>query len=496
MELAPKKLAYIGLICLALGFLFDYFFHNQTPGIAFVIYSGLLLAVFYLLAKHLKISFYKPTDRALKLLVLPIVFFSAMLAVRDSHFLVFWNVVATFGLLLVFAGYATGSSLGNYRIIDFLITAFILPLKFIGSAFVSLGRLVLIKKHFSNTGKAPQIIKGIAITLPILFLFLLLLSSADLVFHKLLADLFNWQINIESFAFWLRVLFVAFIWLGTYSYLFQKSSPAAVPVPVKESAYTFGKIETQILLGSINALFLIFVIIQIGYLFAGSNAIAKLGYTYAEYAHKGFAELIVVALVSFVIVFLSDKFTEKKDQKHTQSFKVLSAILVGLLMVIMASAFMRLALYEQAYGFTLLRLLVQSFIVWLSLIFLLLYYKIFKFLPESFFSFWSLMLVIAFFVFWNILNPDLFIARQNISQFAATNQLDTAYLSSLSADATPAIVELLDKPDLKDKWGIALPQKAKEILLQKFNYLEKAQSWQSFNISRNKALNLITGGGE
>jgi hypothetical protein len=43
----------------------------------------------------------------------------------------------------------------------------------------------------------------------------------------------------------------------------------------------------------------------------------------------------------------------------------------------------------------------------------------------------------------NVLNPDAFIARQNLSRYEAAGKIDAAYLTTLSADAVPVLVEVL-----------------------------------------------------
>ncbi len=490
MKLSYKQLLLVAVASLFLGVVWDVLFFGKMPGISFVIYVGLLLAGFYFFADFLGLSFYKTTSRSLKLLALPIVFFSLMLAIRDSNFLSFWNVVAALGLLLIFAGSVVGRSLKDYRLFDFLKTAVELPLRYLAAGLGSLAQLISIGKRAKDRESTAQILKGLVVTLPIVFFFIILLSSADLVFGRLVSGLFSWQMDFSNFGHYFWVIFFAFIWLGTYSYLFQNSSPAPVPQVAKETGYRFGKIEAGILLGALNFLFAVFVFIQIKYLFAGQQAITGLGYTYADYAHKGFGELVAVAILSFALIFGSEKYIEKRPAGHYGFFKVLSGCLVGLLLIMMVSAFTRLSLYEHAYGFTLLRLLVQSFIVWLSVIFLLLYYKLWKFLPESFLAFWSLMLVIGFFVFWNALNPDAFIAKKNIEQFAKAGLLDTKYLSTLSADAIPEIAKLLQYEGYLNKYGRSLPEAAREILKSKKERYSK-QPWQSFNLSRNKAEVLV-----
>ena len=398
MTLTIKQLSFIAVACLILGALWDYLFYGKMPGISVFVYVSLLLIGFFVFVNYFQISFYQPVKTALNLLAVPILFFSLMVGVRDSHFLTTFNILASFGLLLIFAGQATGRSIKNYLVIDFFETALLSPFKFLAAGLAALGKLFSVNRHLKDNQTAFQVIKGVIITTPILLFFLFLFSRADLVFGKIVSELFDWQVNLENISRVWRMLVIAFIWLGTYVYIFQRSSPAPVPRALKESLYKFGRIEAAILFGALNLLFLLFVVIQIKYLFAGHSGIADLGFTYAEYAHKGFGELIVVALLSFGLIFGADKYIEKKGNGHFVWFQVLSGVMIAMLLVIMASAFIRLTLYEQAYGFTALRLLVQNFIVWLALIFLVQYIKVLKFLPESFFAFWSLMLVIAFFV--------------------------------------------------------------------------------------------------
>lgn len=286
------------------------------------------------------------------------------------------------------------------------------------------------------------------------------------------------------------VLIFTLIWLGAYVYVLGKAAPSASQrVPRKPAEYKFGNIEAGILFGTLNALFLVFVIIQIKYLFAGQSAITDLGFTYAEYAHKGFGELIGVALLTFALIFGTEKYIEKKEGSHAPFFKFLSCLMALLVLVMMVSAFLRLSLYEQAYGFTLLRILVQGFIIWLTAVFLWLGYKIMSRLDDYTFVFGIFLSVLAFFFIFNLLNPDAFIARKNIEQFAQAGKLDTGYLSELSADAAPEVAKLLNMQGLTSNSGSGLPNAGALILKQ---YLGSANSsWQSYNYSRSQARKLV-----
>jgi hypothetical protein len=45
------------------------------------------------------------------------------------------------------------------------------------------------------------------------------------------------------------------------------------------------------------------------------------------------------------------------------------------------------------------------------------------------------------------LNPDAWIARQNLDRYEATGKVDWTYLTGLSADAVPVLVELGDRAE-------------------------------------------------
>ena len=151
--------------------------------------------------------------------------------------------------------------------------------------------------------------------------------------------------------------------------------------------------------------------------------------------------------------------------------------------LIMASALTRLSLYEEAYGFTTLRLYSHAFIILLAVIFCLLLYKIYKDKRENTFAFRVFISIILFLTIMNFLNPDAFIARRNIERFAITGKLDIYYLSRLSSDAIPDTIKVLNISNEDLRKGFA-----RELYLRANNgdsvYFSK---WQSLNISRMKA---------
>jgi hypothetical protein len=103
--------------------------------------------------------------------------------------------------------------------------------------------------------------------------------------------------------------------------------------------------------------------------------------------------------------------------------------------------------YEEAYGFTRLRLLVSVCELWLGALFLFVLAAGVRlrgaWLPAA--AAGAAVIALLGLV---TLNPDRFIADRNVDRYADIDRIDTRYLSNLSADAVPALDRL--PGDLRD----------------------------------------------
>ncbi|NIL99141.1 MAG: DUF4173 domain-containing protein, partial [Planctomycetales bacterium] len=116
-----------------------------------------------------------------------------------------------------------------------------------------------------------------------------------------------------------------------------------------------GFTESAIVLGAVDLLFAAFVAIQFHYLFGGAANINAAGYTYSEYARRGFGELVATAFLTLGMIMVLGNWSRREGRRMRRWFNALSGILVGLVSVMLVSAFQRLLLYERAFGFTRLR---------------------------------------------------------------------------------------------------------------------------------------------
>jgi hypothetical protein len=475
---AAEKAALIAGVSLFLGFCFDYLFYDKALGVNFPLYNSFIVAGLLIIAKRTK----SVLPSQVFLLLIPLIFFIVMVSVRTSLLLTFLNVIASLAILLMIAEVTVGTKVYGFLVSDYMRMC-LLPLKFFRSCYESLSVLSRVGVAIANKNIILQILKGIIMSVPVLLLFLLLFSSADLIFQKHLVNLVNFNINPEIIFRLFLILVVAIILTGAFSYTFREIPTDGIPEQKSSDAYRLGHIELSILLGSVNILFFVFILIQLTYLFGGQSNISSQGFTYAEYARRGFFELIAVAVFSFLLLWATEKYVVKLASGHGFLFKVLGTGLIVQVMLIMVSAFKRLLLYEQAYGFTTLRLYSHAFIIFQAVVFLSLLHKFLKDDREKVFVFRSFIAAIIFLAAMNLLNPDAFIARHNIRRFSATGKLDVVYLSRLSDDAVPETTKLLDMVNSRTR--IIVVENLQS--MQKRRNSDFFSRWQSLNLSRLRA---------
>ena len=129
-----------------------------------------------------------------------------------------------------------------------------------------------------------------------------------------------------------------------------------------------------------------------------------------------------------------------------------------LTLAVVASALYRMALYQQAFGYTKLRIFVDGFELWLGLVVVFVMIAGIRFsgawVPKA--AILTAGLLLAGF---GLMNPDAFVANRNIDRYEATGKLDQLYLSALGGDATPVILARLEPHERECiyTYGRALP---------------------------------------
>lgn len=478
METRMNKndLMLFGIVALFLGALFDWLFYDARIGFNITLFVAVGIAT----GVYLGHRYDKPLGSQEILLLLPTGFFAAMISVRSSEFLTLLNMLAVFLLLLVVVRTYSNTPLREWIPEEYFRTIF-LPFKFIKPFFDYCNDLFALRFVTAKNPQTRELVRGVILaTLGIIF-FSSLLASADMLFARTFNALFSFIFDGKFIEHVVRIGFVTAFFIGVFGYVYGEAYADDGPISHARHKRSFGALESSIFLGAISVLFGIFIILQVSYLFGGQLYFASQGITYAEYARKGFFELIAVALFSYLMISIAERQIVKKEREntHLNSFKLLSGIIVVEVVLMLVSASTRLSLYESAYGFSTVRLYSHAFIVWIGVMLVLLAHHIFANGSRTSFALRGFISMIVFVFVMNMLNPDAFIAQHNLERYAATGKIDTRYLASLSDDAIPYTVDLLrdPHPEVRSQFAIDLQE-----VRNRRTPTENA--WKSFTFSR------------
>jgi hypothetical protein len=191
-----------------------------------------------------------------------------------------------------------------------------------------------------------------------------------------------------------------------------------------------------------DVLLLAFLLLQAARLFPGLLDDVPLapGETLADQAHKGFGQLVAVTIVIVGLLgWAAVRCGETSSERR--ALAVAGGALVGLGLLVVASALVRLLNYEDAYGWTVMRFMAGTAELWLAAVLLLVaaswWPRVARDLPRLVVASSAVFLLVT-----ALIGPDAFVARADVERFEATGKIDTAYLSTLSTDAVPALVAL------------------------------------------------------
>lgn len=261
------------------------------------------------------------------------------------------------------------------------------------------------------------------------------------------------------------------------AYLAQQPPTADALAPL--SGRPVRRWEWTVPLAVLDLLFLSFVLVQLTVLFGGrAHVVTTHGLTYAQYARQGFWQLLVVTVLALAVVAIAVRTAPRATTSDLLLVRVLLALLCLLALVVVASAIHRMSLYEQEYGFTRLRLFVDTIEFALGGTFVLLLAAGVRmtntWLPRA-----VLVLAALALLALAAVNPDAYIADHNVTRYEQTGRVDVAYLATLSPDAVPALVRL--PVDLR---GCALAQVAAQLH-------DSTDPWYDFNLARATARHLL-----
>ncbi|PLS07294.1 DUF4153 domain-containing protein [Neobacillus cucumis] len=469
------------VVCLLLGILAEESFFRGIIGISYLVFITAFYAVFFMRYRLFPFSH----QRFGYLVVICIWLLAAGYVLNENILFYILNIAAIPGLVIFHLVLVTSPK--NFKwnqpaFILYIFSRIIAALKYNAAFTGAIGKLA--KKDVADNRIIiwKKILIGVVISLPVLVVVLRLLMTADSQFALLVGDipdLFR-IVDAEGVFRFIVVVIAMSAFFGLMQVLYIKQ----VTVMKKQEWQAPLKLDTVIsitVLVLINIVYILFTIVQFKYFFSGS---LQGDYTYAEYARKGFFELLFVTLInlSITIVVLSLGDSGKNGIRIMR--QVLLTILVLTSAVMLSSAFLRLSMYEDAYGFTFTRVLVHSFMIFLVVIFT---YTLVKIWVEklSLFHFYFITALI-YYTAISIIDLDKMVVKENINRYEETGKIDAYYLGSLSSTGVLGLIQLYEQ-------GENIPHLETILRNKQMDVQRENSTWQGYNFKREQASQKLKG---
>lgn len=387
---------------------------------------------------------------------------------------------------------------------------------------------------WSRLRRVAPIARGLVIAVPLVAVFVALFASADAVFARLAADALSWPVDLDLEDLLGRAVVITLVaWVAagllglgagllpalavapteagfasepapTEAGFAPEPRPGGPPAPpsareapgptwaaatatADRAPLRLGHVEASTILLVVDLLFAIFVALQLAWLFGGRDTLAMTGLTYAEYARRGFFDLVIVAVIAGLLVVTLDLGVARRTRLQHAG----AVLLLGLTAVILVSAFLRLRLYQDAYGWTELRFVVLVTILWLGVALaatagLLVARR----------TRWVLHVlgigVLVTVLGMNAVGPQAFVATRNLERAidpslvppGGRTGLDAAYLDELGDEAVVPIVDAWARLGERDRTAL------EPVLAKRGDRLAHAptfQGWPAWNLTRERA---------
>lgn len=442
----------------ALGLVAELLFDGARLGLSVPLFFGLAVAGLWAAADD---EGWRQGGSA-RWLFVPAAFFAAMVAVRDSALLTALDVALVLGLCALavhrFDGAAALTRLSGARLVGDAVAGLAFSLWRGPEAVLRAADGEGVRAHLARYGWPA--VRALLLTGPLLLVFGVLLLLGDSQFD---AKVGGWLQALELSG----LLSAAAVATGSAVVLAGALMHAvrAQEGAVEEAGPSTGPLrfsDAVVPLGALSALFGVFGAVRLEAVLAFDKfaAAAREDFTYAREVHESFFALMAVVVLTLGVLLTFARFTKLTTRGERLGFAAVGTALVALTSPILVTGLSRLVLYERMYGFTEQRVVAT----WLVLLAgaLLATRAVTLWVGAQRYGIASLAVSLAFCAGLNLLNPDQYVARQNLARPQGIVGLDLSYLTSLSADAAPEVLGALEAAGRLDearsyRWRVRQP---------------------------------------
>lgn len=475
-----------GIIAFIFGYLYIRWVFENSPSAGAFLFSLLLItgSVIYLKCKKIYIS-----HRCYAFISVTLIFSFAL--ILSSNLLIRRLVMQYVTLSTIFWFYSVCAGCGDGKIIDDMVVfnmlkaVFVMPLSCLGNVF---GAFFSVFKKLKSTKKILMIIAGLILAVIPTIAVTSLLIRADDAFRNM-TESFISKITLPANIRYEIFIFIIGIPVAMYMFgvLYSNSERKNEEIMTREKNENFIKrikftpeLVVFAAVTPICVVYILFFLSQSAYFLSAFSNIIPEGFTYAEYARKGFFELCSVAVINLCVIIFICLFA-KKERDNPLAIKIYVTVISAFTLMMISIAVSKMAMYIRAFGLTLLRVYTTWFMILLAVLFVLIiirqFNKVFKIFSYLFAAF---VILFALLVFTDV---DSVISNYNIDRYldGSLPDVDIDMINyELSDSAVPALLKLTG--DLK--YGNTV----QNILLHKRDTMENSLNFPNFNLSSWRAL--------
>jgi hypothetical protein len=319
-------------------------------------------------------------------------------------------------------------------------------------------------------GVARRIALAVLAAAALVGVFVPLLASADAAFAAVVNAVVP-DLGVATLVRWFSVFAVVTLAVAGACYFLAAPPGRASGERPQRTGYS---LEWTFPLAVLVLVFSVFVGVRLVVLFGGTEYVLRTsGLTSAQYARGGFWQLCAVTVLTLAIVAAALRWAPDATKADRLRQRVLLGTLSALTLVLVGSALSRMWTYQQAYGFTVLRLLVEVCELWFGAVFVLVLVALVRLRPgwlprAAIGTAAGALLVLA------VLDPERLIADANLDRAAAGKTLDDHYLARFSADVVPVV-------------SARLPEPLRTCVLRQVLRHDTPDGWPAWNRSRSTA---------
>lgn len=410
-------------------------FWKQDLGISVLLFT---IPIIWITTKLLKGNI---KNKKALLISIPIIVLSSTYFIFDNLTFYLINIVLIPILYLIMVIWAI-SDFQIKSIIYKIILMIFEPLNYIGDVIRAVLKEFNPKEKDEQIGEKKEknnIFKAVCFTGIIALIVIGLLCSADNEFAKIFSTIFK-DINIfnvSELTGRIIIIIIAFFYFAGFFMNMLDKENGLKEFEKDEKAEKKESYTIRMMITVLNLVYLVFCFTQIKVLFTEQNI------KYSEFARKGFFQLMIVSLINIVMILKANNKNLRENEKQDKYKKTMCIVMVIFTLVIIISAFARMTLYQQNYGYTRLRILVDytlitEIILLIPTIIYILKNKID--LIKTYF-----VIIITMYCLVNFINIDKIIMKNNFNRYKETGYIDLNYIMEMNnSDLIEQLLELKD----------------------------------------------------